>query len=246
MEDTLNNQQESIQVPDDWWPTELSAFAKEQPIDEEYVVVAEISKPWGPDSDKLLYTALVPTDKIAELTSHYRCIGYQVTSSGPNPSSYNGEFHYKPSFWIDGVDINDKYEPLVIRWESAGKTILLPDQGFLMTYGLMPRHCTTGETVWDDLPNRVFNVIKVEPPSEYYYKMLRGSRILIRREYLQDYATVRNMSLIQTYFVSVRSISPDKTSIELAKSSCDCILLPCRKVVMHLDEHNSNTVLSRI
>jgi len=247
MDDLKPKQKGLTAVADDWWPSSLVQFADEKPLSGDYVVVAEISKPWGPGSDKLLYTALVPMDRKDELLSYRGSIGYEADSSGPRPSASQGEFDYKPSFYIQGLEIGCDFEPLVIRWESAGKTVLLPDQGFLMTYGLIPRYCENGETLWDDPANRVFDVVKVEPPSEYCYKLIRESRVLIRREYLQDYATVRNMSLFQTYFVANISDHPDSLSVEVIKKRrSGYLLLPNRKLFLRTIKNNPHVILTQV
>ena len=46
-------------------------------------------------------------------------------------------------------------EPLVVSWKMANHFVLWPDQGFLMTYGLVPRLVQTESGIpelrWDDL-----------------------------------------------------------------------------------------------
>ena len=125
-------QPDHLSVSDDWWPSSLVEFGSEQPFADEFVTVAEISQPWRPRSDKLLYTVLVPIDRMPELFIRRGCdIGHEVDSSGPWPSASKGEFHYTPNFGVRDFIGDVNFEPLVVTWESAGKTILLPDQGFL-------------------------------------------------------------------------------------------------------------------
>lgn len=236
----------SKRIPKDWWPSSLTEFSQEKPLNDEYIVVAEISSPWGPDSDKLLFTALVPKDKMPGLRNHKGCIGFQASSSGPIPFLDHRDAPYKPYFWIGGRKQSEYFEPLVVRWESTGKTVLLPDQGFLMTYGLMPRYSDTGDVFWDDLANGVYEVVKVEPPSEYYFKLIRPSRVLVRSEYLQDYATARQMHLVQTYFVSNISHSPDSLSIDLAQKHEGNLDLPCRRLSLRFDLRDPNVVLAQV
>lgn len=116
-----------------------------------------------------------------------------------------------------------------------------------MTYALMPRNCESGEVLWDDPRNGVFDVVKVEPPSEYRFKLIRGARVLIRREYLQDYATVRDMSMIQTYYVANSDDSPDPVSTRLAKEKCGHLLrLPQRAVDIRFDARDRELVLAQV
>jgi len=234
------------EITDDWWPSALSEFSKEKPLAGDHVVVAEISQPWGEYSAKLLSAGLAPNSMMSRLAGHRNCIGHKVSTSGPWPSSYRGQFNYTPAFWIEGVEPKDQLEPLVISWESAGKTILIPDQGFLMTYGLMPRQCGAGELIWDDPQNGVFDVVKVEPPSEFFYELLSKSRVLIRRDYLQDYATLRNMNIIQTYFVENSSDRPDDVSEQLLSKQEGEHFFPQRKLLIRPDHRGNDLILAQV
>ena len=173
---------------------------------------------------------LVTKSQYKALVKHSGCIGHEIDSPGPWPSSYKGKFNYKPSFWIKDNDWKETIEPLIVSWKSANKTIFLPDQGFLMTYGLIPRTCDSGELFWDDPRNRVFNVVQVNPPSEYNYELVKESRVLIRREYLQDYATVRDMHMIQVYFVENISNEIDSISRKIVHDASDEFTLPHRTI----------------
>lgn len=214
-------------------------FSQENPLDGENIVVAEISEPWGENSWKHLLTGLVTKSQYKALVKHRGCIGHEIDSPGPWPSSHKGKFNYKPSFWIKDNDWKETIEPLIVSWESANKTIFLPDQGFLMTYGLVPRTCDSGELFWDDPTNRVFNVVQVNPPSEYNYELVKESRVLIRREYLQDYATVRDMHMIQVYFVENISNEIDSLSNKIVHDTLDEFTLPHRTLcIRQIDNSN--------
>ncbi len=236
----------SLLIADDWWPSSLANFSQENPLSDEHVVVAEISGPWGPGSDKQLYTALVPSKRIPELLIRRGCLAHTVHSTGPYPCCDDGVFQYRPEFWIHGAEEREYFEPLVVSWEAGSKRLLLPDQGFLMTYGLLPRHCDNGETVWDDPRNRVFEVVKSDPPSEYHFKLLKGSRVSIRREYLEDYATVRNMSLLQTYYVRNIDRTPDSLSSTVARSRAVDLRVPCRMLDLRTVYDDPEAVLAQV
>lgn len=217
-----------MKIPNNWWPPPLIEFSQENPLDAENIVVAEISEPWGGNSWKHLLTGLVTKSQYKALVKHRGCIGHEIESPGPWPSSHKGKFNYKPSFWIKDNDWKETIEPLIVSWASANKTIFLPDQGFLMTYGLIPRACDSGELFWDDPKNRIFNVVQVEPPSEFSYELVKESRVLIRREYLQDYAAVRDMHIIQVYFVENISNEVDSLSKKIVHEGLDELVLPQR------------------
>ena len=79
-----------------------------------------------------------------------------------------------------------------------------------MTYGLVPRVVqsdTGGSVHWDDLSEPQYNVVIAQMVSELYcLELKQAARITIDREYLEDYAKVRNCSLIQVYYA--RSQAP--------------------------------------
>ena len=131
---------DKLLIDAEYWPHPLRHIPNENPIATKHVVVAEISKPWGVESYRHIYTALAPPERVQELLSHPGGIGHNVTTTGPHPSPFRGAFHYEPGFSIwAGEVVPEGLEPLVIAWEAGGRTILVPDQGFLMTYGLVPR-----------------------------------------------------------------------------------------------------------
>ena len=87
-------------------------------------------------------------------------IGHEITTSGPHPSPSKGSFVYKPEFSIwSGGYVSEGFEPLVVAWTTGNRTVLLPDQGFLMTYGLVPRTVKSkhGDAIhWDDLQRPLY------------------------------------------------------------------------------------------
>src|SRR5262245_50404854 len=171
-----------------------------------HVVVAEISKPWGDESYRHLYTALAPPERVAELLARPGGIGHEVTTTGPHPSSFRGSFDYEPGFSIWAAEIvPEGLEPLIVAWQAGGRTILVPDQGFLMTYGLIPRsvQSATGDLIhWDDIARHRQYVVIAKMVSKDSFELQSEARVAIDREYLQDYATVRNCSLIQVFYAS--------------------------------------------
>lgn len=226
-----------IKIPNNWWPSPLKEFSQENPLDTKNIVVAEISEPWGKNSWKHLFTGLITKSQYTTLIKHNGCIGHEIESPGPWPSSNKGKFNYKPSFWIKDNDWKETIEPLIVSWESANRTILLPDQGFLMTYGLISRACDSGEIYWDDPANRICNVVQVQPPSEFNYELIKESRVLIRREYLQDYATVRDMHIIQIYFIENLSNNVDPISKRILRYGFDEFTLLHRTICIRQDNN---------
>ena len=186
----------------DWWPVPLSYIASEKPWSGRYVAVAEIQsfdeKPHAGQRSR--YSALVPIEQLDEISRNLAKLGHDVSTSGPHPSPSPG-LSYVPRFWIAAQELPDrKYEPLVLSWSSHDKTILLPDPGFLMTYGLTPRASDDGAVSWDDPAEPVHDVVIVRSPSVWNFPMSTTAYVQIRRDYLQDYLTLRNMALVQVFW----------------------------------------------
>jgi hypothetical protein len=127
-------------------------------------------------------------------------LGHSVDASGPRPY-YVKDRSFKPSFWIEGRDLpSDKYEPLVLSWKSHHTTVLEPDPGFLMTYGLVPRTGNREIVYWHDPEVPRYGIVTVVPRSVWYFPLGTRAYVLIRKAYLQDYLTLRNMALVQVYW----------------------------------------------
>ena len=128
-------------LPDDWRPEWFQDPLTENPLSEDSVVVAEIAPTTNVyKHSRQLFTALVPPEKLRAVLSQPGGIGYDVRASGPHPADYRGEWDYTPRFWIEAGEVMPMcLEPLVVSWNVANHFVLWPDQGFLMTYGLVPR-----------------------------------------------------------------------------------------------------------
>lgn len=193
-------------VNDDWWPDVLKSIPRENPIAGEYALVAAIDQPWGSRSYRHLYTALAPTDLIDTLILHPGGIDHEVRATGPFPamSPTIDETPYRPRFFIGTAGIvPEGLEPLCVAWTSTNKTYVVPDQGFLMTYGLIPRYIETEgarEIHWDDPSIPRESVVKAKPISEYHFPRHSRAFVLVRTDYLQDYATLRGLHMLQVYF----------------------------------------------
>ncbi|MHB1162420.1 MAG: hypothetical protein ACYC3V_19120, partial [Chloroflexota bacterium] len=79
-----------------------------------------------------------------------------------------------------------------------------PDQAFHMTYGLVPRFVKdrdgTPTTHWDDPEAPRHDVVKAKTVSLYRFPEHTGAWVKVRRDFLADYATLRNRALVQVYF----------------------------------------------
>lgn len=193
-------------MPDDWWPEWLQDFALEDPLGESPVVVAEIGETKAEDSSyRHLFTALVPVKHLRSVLDYPGGIGNRVSANGPHPDVYRGRWYYSPRFWVFTPEfLPDGLEPLVVSWNSGNNCVLLPDQGFLMTYGLAPRLADTdGVTCmyWDDPSLPLTDVVEARTVSKHQFPERRGATVKVNRDYLQDYATIRSRALVQVYFM---------------------------------------------
>jgi hypothetical protein len=195
----------SASPSDDWWPDLLSDIAIARPFDQDPVVVAEISGTAAEvDTYWQVFTALAPVRDLTAILEHRGGIGFRVESSGPHPAQTRGQWDYTPRFWVDaGSTAPERLEPLVLSWADANRSVLWPDQGFLMTYGLLPRLVREGAVErihWDAPSIPRPDVVVVEPVSTYSWGAHTGGRVTVAREVLQDYATIRGQALVQVYY----------------------------------------------
>lgn len=203
-------------APPTWLPA-LAGLEASAPTRPGYIVLAQLG---GRDAERYQhrYTGLIDPELLARILEHPGGIGNRVEANGPGPSPPRGgeRGSYRPRFRISAPH-EVEIEPLVEVWEEHNRTVLHPNSGLLMTYGLVPRHVTTslGEaTHWDDLDRPITSVIVVESPSRYSFPEHSPARVEIRGEYLEDYATLRGKSVVETSFVEVAApATPEETAL---------------------------------
>ena len=237
-------------IDENYWPYPLRDLSKEDPTASKHVLVADISKPWGDRSIRNQFTALAPIELVNKIINHPGGIGTEITTTGPHPSSYKGSFEYVPKFSIWAGEIaTEGLEPLVVSWRSGSRTILFPDQGFLMTYGLVPRSkkSNNGDLIhWDDLERPYHDVVVSKMVSEYYYDLKSEAQIIIDREYLEDYATVRNQALIQVYYiVNTDDLVPEDVKA-LSGKDVNKFKLNGRLIDIRIDHRSSKQLTAQI
>jgi hypothetical protein len=142
----------------DWWSEFFHKLSTEDAWASEHVIVAETGNRGNAQSSRQRYTALMAPDLVTAALKQPGRPGYRVDTSGPHPSPVLSEPErtYRPTFWIWAGEVApDGLEPLVVAWTSGNHTTLAADQGFLMTYGLVPRNVSHRDTFtmhWDDPP----------------------------------------------------------------------------------------------
>jgi hypothetical protein len=145
-----------------------------------------------------LTCGLVREDEYEAITGSPE-LGHEVECTGPYPRPREGG--YEPNFRIFGTAaIPNDIEPLVLSWTSNNQTVQHPDPGLLMTYGLMPRVEKDGITHWDEPARPIHDVLTVKPVSRYEYPHQTMSKVSILRDFLQDYATLRQLSVVCVFY----------------------------------------------
>jgi hypothetical protein len=189
-------------MDEDWWPRLLAHIPGERPWSERNVVVAEsrsIEEGTYPGERRSI-TILVPVAEIDGVSLALVGLDHEVSSSGPNPVPDSAPT-YRPEFWVSAIGLpRDRYEPLVLSWTSHDKTVLAPDPGFLMTYGLVPRSAGRGATSYDDPQGPVYDIVQVGEASVWTFPTRTASTVTVVRDYLQDYLTLRGMALVQVFY----------------------------------------------
>lgn len=80
----------------------------------------------------------MPLERIQDVLNNPGGIGHEVESRGPRPSVKKGDT-FKSDFWVQSTKSEERFESLIVSWEYHNKTVMMPDNGLLMCYGLCPR-----------------------------------------------------------------------------------------------------------
>ncbi|MEE9442531.1 MAG: hypothetical protein V3V99_07675 [candidate division Zixibacteria bacterium] len=235
-----------MKVPVDYWPEPLKNIPKEAPLADEYVTVAEVISSRDPDYRyRQTFTGLVKEKYLIKLLNDteehiFHC---DIETSGPHPCGPND---YRPSFKIVwGNIVPNGIEPLVLSWEGGSQKILAPDSGLLMTYGLIPRLVKiNGEefVVWDDLSYPQYDIVKCKMAEEFDWSRESHQYISIHKDYLLDYATLRDCHLIQIYVENNVSPLTDFDARLLNEEYSMSFSFPGRRINMTTEGQPSSTL----
>ncbi len=239
-------------IKNNYWPKSVKHLA-EPYLDEadEYVVIAEISSdPYnGYQGYRQVHTALIPFDELDIVLQNLGGIGFKVESKGPYPG-VGKEGGFDSSFWVRGAIKGKRYEVLINSWLYHNKTVLLPDNGILMCYGLVPRQIEGDITCWDDPSKPTYDVIRVKSLSEYKMPDKHSpASIQIRREYLEDYLSLKGCAGVAVYYEGRLSSDDPDFDKALGENKSIELSLPGRKLVLlRVDEkyHMGATQKTRI
>ncbi len=223
-----------MNVSPDFWPAPIARLAGTYVrAADEYITVAQIADDPvnGFRGMMQLYTTLVPVSEIDDALQATGGIGWKVESWGPHPI-VPPEGGWSGAFWVDGPRGSEKrYEALVHGWLNHNRTVMMPDNGFLMCYGLVPRVLGDGRIVWDDPKKPAYDVVEVQPLSLYEVPN-RYSRAGVRvlREYLEDYASLKGCAAVAVFFEQRFSFGDADVARALGGSDGVNIELPGRRV----------------
>jgi len=188
---------------EDFWPQPLLHCSRPLVTAADIeITIGEIS--WdavdGFMGDRMLYTALVPTDEVDSVLKAVGGIGHGVSSDTTHRTFGIGS-GYLPAFWIYGPTGSKRFESLIHSWWSHDKIVLLPDDALLMCYDLTPRIMKNGSISWDDLGRPVYDVVRVNPLSTCSTSSeCTTARVTILREYLEDYLSLKGCAAVATYW----------------------------------------------
>jgi hypothetical protein len=230
----------------DWWPAALAHVPKEDPWAHDHLVVAEIKSfdNCGHGGERITISALVPISDLEAVRQHMAALDYDVRTSGPWPLPREDEA-YEPRFWIDAHGLpQGRYEPLVLSWHSHDHTVFVPEPGFLMTYGLVPRSVGNGAVHWDDPAGPVRDIVKVSALSVYSFPKWTHASVSICREYVQDYLTLRKKALVQSFWE--KRFSPTDSEVDEWLGSEKCVDLDTSNRRLRLFRLDPQVVITEV
>ncbi|MBL8230558.1 MAG: hypothetical protein JNL98_18855 [Bryobacterales bacterium] len=181
----------------DFWPASLRHLSKPYSNSADgHVLVARVSsEPSGAyPGFECLHTALVPLPEVGAILNTPGGIGQEVRCWGPRPT-HLGQAR-RNDFWVDGAIVGQQYEALVHTWRVQDREVLVPDNAFLMCYGLVPRTCNDGSIHWDDPRGPTYDVVIVHP----VYMPKTTASISVLRRYLEDYLSLKECAALGVYY----------------------------------------------
>ena len=181
----------------DWYPNALNDLKNYNPFESDYITIGKFqAKEYNYDK---IITALVPLEILPLLKGD--SINFNIDTSGPHSMPPDEKHEFIPRFWI-WTSLNDtELEPLVISWESSNYSTFWPDQGFLMSYGLIPRFIPKSQKVhWDEPQVPKHDVIIMKPLTHFDWGNAPETYIKVQKDFVCDYSTLRKKAIVQIYW----------------------------------------------
>ena len=194
-----------VDEPASFWTASLAHLALPHGVaDSEYVTIAEISEAavGGFDGYKKVTVALVPLAIVSEVLESRAATGHEVQSHGPLPVVDDDGPPHRSGFWIEGIQREGRFEPLVNAWQGSDTDVVVPDNNLLMVFGLVPRHTGEGQVSWDDLHGPVYDVVRTSSVSDHQRPKDQRQRafVEIRRDYLLEYCRIKHAAAVAFYY----------------------------------------------
>ncbi len=217
---------------------------------DEYVVIGQLSDDAVRGYQGLIEkrTVLVPVDRLDEVLNNPGGIGWEVEAWGPGPVVEEGQ-RYRSDFWVEGPGgRDDRLEPVVVSWDRHNKTVMMPDNGMLMCYGLCPRTLQKPDRiVWDDLSRPQMGVVTTKPLSHYDVYSYSGACVEMSREYLEDYASLKGCALVSVFYEERRCHATDDLRQRLGSKDGTSLQRPgFRMDIVRDSYHGEESVLCRL
>ena len=126
--------------------------------------------------------------------------------------------------------------------------VLLPDSALLMCYGLIPRTLMDGSVSWDDPSKPIYEVLRVTPLSAYSVTAPQYStaRISIRRDYFEDYLSLKGCVAVAAYFEERYSDADQQIELVLAGEAAVSFSLPGRRLTMQRSRSSNGVHLCQV
>ena len=228
--------------PANFWPASLAHLAL--PYDDvgsDYVTVAEISElpQAGHVGYRKVSVALVPLTAVQELLESTASTGHEVESHGPLPIVDDDDPPHRNGFWITGIGREDRFEPIVNSWRGGDIDVLLPDNGLLMVFGLVPRNIGASGVSWDDPHGPVYDVVRVSTISDHQLPKEKRQRafVEIRRDYLLEYCRTKHSAAVAFYYEQRRSNDDAAFDAAMAGSDNKDFHLPGRLLNLQINRY---------
>lgn len=202
---------DELGLDSEWWPASLGWHSAEEPVVGDRIKLALIENYDEPLKHRHVYAALGEPEEALRLVTTLGFKGHDPDSNGPHPSAAVGG--YEPSFWVF-TDGTVRFEPLGLRWAAGGMEVVVPDQGLLMTYGLVPRYTRDQVAHWDDLEEPTHDWIVADGSTSNLFGEPGRAFVDAGAALIQDYSSLRGLAVVQVFYVENAQL-PDEQLLAL-------------------------------